>query len=359
MKKLLLVALVPVLAVLVACGGGSKKHKQPPQQKSEMTFEYIGLKDHIVVQLKAYDDEETLYAATNKGLHVLIDDEWELLTPADWNVNAIELIDQQHILASVSFPQTEKLMESLDAGETWTEVESNFGGEWPEQIRYMVYEHDDHVLYAAGKAVLAKSEDYGREWTIVYGDWWMEASGLSAIGLHSSGDIWIGGQGGIESPTFQQIKVDGEAVDHSAPIAELLPPPSVIRSIHFFPEEGKSTHSDRVLATGEGGIVHSLDYGETWLPVLLNDHSRFYFDLVIDPDNSSTLYTAGWDKNWESPQELRLEISDDAGKTWTAHRHNDDQLLGGVWSMKLRMEGEKKLLYLGLCEGGVFKVKLP
>lgn len=357
MNKLFLMVMVPIFSALIACGGGKKGggNSQP-----KLTFEDTGLESHIVVQLKAYDDEEPLYAATDKGVHALIDNEWQLLTPEEWSVNAIEFLDANHILASVSLESGEALMESLDGGETWEEVANNFGGEDQEKIQNLYFDKDTKVLYAIGRNVLAQSEDEGREWTILEGEWHGFASGLSAVARHSdTGDLWIGGQGAIENPVLRQVKVDQETEDHSASIAELLEAPSVIKSIRFFPEENSAEHGERVLASGEGGIVHSPDYGKTWLPLFVNETSRFYFDVIIDPDNSNILYTAGWSKNWETPQELRLEISPDSGKTWKAYRHNDPELLGGVWSMTLRIEDEKKVLYLGLCKGGVYKVVLP
>lgn len=341
-----------ICAALGACGGDN-----PGETAPQLHFQYSGLTDHIVSQITAYDNEGNLFAATDKGIYVLTDEnEWELQSPSDWRVNTIEILTPEHLLASVTIEGEHKFMESLNGGEDWDEVANNFGGEeagTQEQIRNLLFDEDSGLLYGVGLGVLAESGDFGREWTPVDGDWQSFASGLSALAIHpQTGDIWVGGQGAIENPVMRQVVAGGgEAIDHSQAVAELLEVPSVVKAIGFFEED-----EERILASGEGGIIQSTNNGETWQPLHVNHNSRFYFDVLIDPQDSDTLYTAGWDKNFDDPQELRVELSQDGGETWKVYKYKDSQLRGGVWSMILREEGNDKVLYLGLCNGGVFRV---
>jgi photosystem II stability/assembly factor-like uncharacterized protein len=353
MKTRNLLKMVLMCVTLGACGGDGS-----PDDSPDLKFEYFGLNDHMVSQITAYDKDAPLFVATDKGIYELTDErEWELRGSENWHVNTIEILSPEHILASVTVEGRHKLMESLNGGTDWDEVASNFGGddEVQEQIRNLLFDEDNDVLYGVGLGVLARSGDWGRDWTLVDGNWKTLASGLSALQLHPyTGDLWIGGQGAIENPVMRQIDASGgEPVDHSTAVAELLEVPSVVKSIRFFTND-----AERILASGEGGIIQSLDDGQTWQPLRVNQQSRFYFDVLIDPQDPDTLYTAGWDKNFDEPQELRVEVSRDGGKTWSIHKYPDPQLRGGVWSMMLRTEGNDKVLYLGLCNGGVFRVEV-
>lgn len=344
----------PLCTLLIACGGDNPGGDSPKPR-----FEYTGLTGHIVSQITAYADDEVLFAATNKGIYVAADGGWQLRSPNTWQVNSIEFLNPSHILASVTVDGEHKLMESLTTGEDWDEVASDFGidgsGANQEQIRKLMFDGDSDILYGVGLGVLAQSQDIGREWTLIDGGWQSFASGLSALQRHpQTQDLWIGGQGAIENPVLRQVVGEGEeTIDHSAATAELLEVPSVVKAIKFFVDD-----AERILVSGEGGIIQSRDYGQTWEALHVNHNARFYFDVVIDPEDSDTLYTAGWDKNFDDPQELRLEVSEDGGATWKVHKYHDPQLRGGVWSMHLRREGSQNALYLGLCNGGVFRVTI-
>jgi len=353
LRHILLITLI--CTILGACGGDNSGGTSP-----RLDFEYSGLNNHIVSQITAYSNDEKLFAATDKGIYVLTDEnEWLLRSPSTWHVNSVEVLYPSHLLASITLNGEHKLMESLNSGEDWSEVASDFGGDdsgtTQEQIRNLLFDGDTGMLYGVGLGVLARPEDFGREWTIMDGDWQSFASGLSALEQHpETGDFWIGGQGAIENPVMRQIDAaGGEAVDHSESMAELLEVPSVVKAVRFFEDD-----EERILVSGEGGIIQSLDYGQTWQGLHVNHNSRFYFDVVIDPEDSDTLYTAGWDKNFNDPQELRVELSQDGGESWKTYKYQDPQLRGGVWSMILRNEGDHKVLYLGLCNGGVFRVTI-
>jgi hypothetical protein len=130
----------------------------------------------------------------------------------------------------------------------------------------------------------------------------------------------------------------------------LLPNPSVAKGIRFV--------GGRVLVSGEGGIVQTADDGRSWT-VLLHDDYRFYFDVLADPLRSGRLVTASWAKNFDTPQPLLVDVSDDGGAHWRRIEHADRTLFGGVWSMASAIERGRTVCYLGLYRGGVMRLLLP
>lgn len=77
---------------------------------------------------------------------------------------------------------------------------------------------------------------------------------------------------------------------------------------------------------------------------------------MLDPADPATMYTAGWDKNFDTPQPLILHRSRDSRRTWTQHEHTDATLFGGPWSLYATVENGGTVLYAGLLRGGVFRI---
>lgn len=135
----------------------------------------------------------------------------------------------------------------------------------------------------------------------------------------------------------------------------LLPNPSVITNIKKL-----STGDGHFLATGEGGFIKTEDNGVTWKSMSGNKNYRFYFDVLIHPDNPDFWVTAGWDKKFETHQPLIVEASLDAGQTWQrAEWSGADQqgVFGGVWSMKWA-DANNNIIHMGTYKGGLFTVKV-
>ena len=142
------------------------------------------------------------------------------------------------------------------------------------------------------------------------------------------------------------------STDLSDAILELLKRPSTVEGVVFYPNAETT-----VFVSGEGGVLRSSDYGTSWSPILTNDSSRFYFDVLVD-DETGMIYTGGWDKDFVNPQQLILEVSDDSGDTWRSFKHTDTDIRGGIWSLLLARFGNEKRLFVGLQGGGVYEVEL-
>lgn len=352
MKKSICLA---VLAISVVACSGSDSLPEFPQPPS--AFVYRGLDGSTIVDLE--QTESTVVAATENGIYKYAGNEdWTLVSPQDWNVLAIVALYPSHLLASVQSGNGEyRLAESLNSGDVWSIVENDFGGVaggQAEPILQLAFDDTRGELFATGYDVLARSDDFGRSWSVRDGDWQRIATGMSALAFsRQHGDIWFGGQDAIENANLRRSDRDtGESTDLSGAIQELLVRPSTVKSVVFYPNAETT-----VYVSGEGGVLRSNDYGTSWLPILTNDMSRFYFDLLVD-DETGMIYTGGWDKNYVDPQRLVLEVSDDSGDTWRTFEHANTGIRGGIWSLLLARFNNEKRLFVGLQGGGVYEVEL-
>jgi hypothetical protein len=339
------VILVVSSILLIACNGSVDVGTPAPAPDPTPQFSPAGLDEHIIHRL--ISDQERLFAGTDQGLYLLQQDQqWQRLTDQEWEILDLAVISDAQLLVSYVFRGGYYLAESIDSGQSWQIVEHNFGGGTQDPVRRMQYHQGK--LYAVGYNVLAVSGDSGRNWQILAGSWNAFATGMSALSVNSNGiDIWYGGQGAIENPLLMHFSTDDMAYEEFPGIDQLLPVPSTVKSIVFDPDL-----QHILFVSGEGGIIKTSDNGETWQALNTNDNSRFYFDLILDPADKDILYTAGWNKNFDQPQPLILEVSKDGGQHWQSFEHPDNDLFGGVYSMTMHQQE----LYLGLYKGGVMRV---
>ncbi len=348
-----------LLFSLVACGGGSSSGPiLGPQPDPGPLFLNRGLNGTTVVALAETDGR--LFGGTDQGVYRYEeDDRWTRTTPETWSVRSLEGLRANQLIASITVDLDQHLLvESRDGGTSWTILEHNFGGpagQGPrEPAQRLRFDPDSGALFATGYGVLAQSLDSGRNWTILNGAWGIVGTGLGALSFTQGlKDFWYGGQGALEDPVLLRYSPESnETVDLSAAVEDLLPRPSTIENVVFYP-----TSEDTVFALGEGGVIRSMDYGSSWEASLVNYTSRFYFDLIIDEQTGVT-YTGGWSKNFTDPQRLVLEVSTDSGLTWETHQDTDAELRGGIWSMRLLTLDNRRRLFLGLQGGGVYEVNL-
>ncbi|MEO1018719.1 MAG: hypothetical protein AAFY56_13665 [Pseudomonadota bacterium] len=342
------------------CSSGDSSPGDPivvPPPINDPVFVYRGLEGQTVVALAQTDT--SVLAGTTRGIYRYDGGtDWTLTTPADWSVTALEALNPTRLLAAVDVSGTERhIVESLDAGNTWNVVQNDFGGSLlqpREPVFRMAFDESSGELLATGYGALARSADFGRTWTVLNGQWGVVSTGLSALSKADlRGDIWYGGQGALEDPVLIRYSPNsGQSVNLSAAIETILPRPSTVESIRFYP-----TAEDIVFVVGEGGIAVSSDYGANWRASLTNTRARFYFDLIID-EPTGAVYSAGWDKNFTDPQPLILDISLNGGQSWQSYQHDDSSILGGVWSMRLVDLNDRRRLFLGLQGGGVYEVDL-
>ena len=351
-----LLVLTFVSLLLIGCNSGSNDKDGLIPEPVAPKFIEFGLERHKVEKLLKVNDQ--LIALTDQGLY-RYDTQWHALTDNTYHLLDMAIISDTHWIASVKQAERAFFIESGDAGASWQLFDDDFGGEdsgtdgsMNEVARTLVYDPKKEKLYATGTNVLASSSDFARSWTVEEGLWGSMGSGLGSILLHQEKqDVWYGGQNAIENPILEQFNTETYSLTmHGQAIGDHLPSPSVIYQILVDPK-----NSERIIASGEGGIVHTINYGDTWQPLLNEQNYRFHFSPVFDPKDHNRLFTAGWSKGADI-QPLILEVSQDNGQSWQAYTYEKDGLEGGVRSLLAVEESSKTVLYIGLYKNGVVKV---
>jgi hypothetical protein len=337
---------------LAACGGSGGNPQGDPLPVPAPTPRFLadGLEGRVVNRLRP--GAAGLVAATDNSAYRRAATGWIALGLAGHEVKDVAALAPAHLLASVRTPPTgmASLMESTDGGLTWRAVVHTFGGPGsPEPIHALYYDAPANRLIATGADALAVSRDQGRNWELLAGQWQGFATGRDALGVDPySGDVWFGGQDAIEGFVLDRVRASGGRDGWRG----LLPTPSVAKGVRFWMGE-----PGRVLVAGEGGIVQTRDNGGTW-STLLESPYRFHFDVVQDPHRPRRLVTAGWDKEFDQPQRLVVQVSEDEGATWRSIEHPDRTLYGGAWSMAAQVEQDRSVYYFGLYKGGVMRLEL-
>lgn len=345
MKYLILTALI---FTLYAC---SKKDELIPDNPHNVSvsFESMGLEGKVVHDLIA--TESVLIAATDQGIYKSnFNSNWTPLGLQNRNVVAVSIIDANTIICSVT--DEHQLLKSDDFGQSWSVVQSNFGGGTPERIYVLRYNPETNELLATGRGVIASSFDTGHTWIIRYGFWNAIASGLFSLEINpSNNQAWAGGQNAIESQVIIQLDSNRQTINQWT---EILPSPSTVERFAF-----NCFHHNRIILGCEGGILLTNDNGLSWQSIYSDSSgtARFYYGLVYDNLNSDRIIAASWDKDYVNPQPLLLHISNDNGQTWSEISADIPLIYGGTRDMLQRQENGKTVLYLGLWKGGVYKVK--
>ncbi len=285
-------SLTLLMSLVSACGGGSTPViEPPPPPPPQATFIHEGLEKLTVRRIRQHGDR--LFAGTDAGLFSkpIGQDSWQTLGLDDSNIRDIGIIDNEHWLVAVSDTGTvpnvnPRLLETVNGGSNWLEVDNDFGGPAPEGMHALHYDSDNQRLYATGADALAVSDDVGRSWRLIDGIWDDLSPPLEALGLNDPRDqVWVGGQNAIGEMVLRRFDLE---TGESTSFVRILPSPATIKGVTFDPGD-----PDRILASGEGGILQSLDNGDSWTNLLGDVDSRFYFQAVLDPEDSQVIYTAG------------------------------------------------------------------
>jgi photosystem II stability/assembly factor-like uncharacterized protein len=284
-----------------------------PANPNRIKWKALGLDGKTVNQMQLPNNK--LYIATNSGLYKYkvgaAAGSFELIGFSAKNVQAIEVIDDGHLIASLydkSGINPPALYITDDEGDTW-EPAPQFGGNAPEPVfDFAIRPDDPDVWYATGLGVVAKSVDAGQTWTPVWGAWGLIATGISVVTVNPRGnkEIWAGGQGAIENGFL--LRSENETVWDLWD--DLADNPSTVKEITFG-EKGP----DHLLVGFEGALVETEDGGTNWNTLIDSDQHKFFFGICTSKTDSDVFYAGGWLKT-PDPQPLKLHITTDGGETF-------------------------------------------
>lgn len=327
-------------AGLAGCGGGSGDDAGGPTPPAwQVRIE--GLEGRKVVRLR--DSAVGLLAVTDAGLFVRRNDNWQALGLAGRDLVDALSLDARRLLAS---SRLDGLFASDDGGLTWSALASNFGGRLGQETAWALLAKGSR-LFATHASGIAVSNDGGRTWALLVGNWGGASTGMPALAISEQDEVWFGGQNAVE-----ELVLSRWSTTWLMEWSRLMPSPSVVTSVRLV-----AGQPQRVLVSGEGGILQSVDGGQNWTRLLVSPDWDFYFDVLADPLRPRRWISAIYKKTSE-PQRLRIVLSDDDGANWRRIEDPDDRRFGGVLSMHLAVEAGVSVCRLGLSQGGVARVVL-
>lgn len=282
-----------------------------------------------------------LLAVTDDGLFVRSAPGWRLLGLAGRDLVDVAATPGGRLVASGRF---DGMFASDDRGARWQPLISNFGGATGLETAWALLADRGRLLATHGHG-FAESLDEGRSWALRVGTWGSASTGMPALTVGASGEVWFGGQNAIE-----QLVLGRWSDTALREWGRLMPSPSVVTSVRLVAAEPQ-----RALVCGEGGIIQTRDAGRTWVPAFVNAQHRFFHDVLQDPSRPGRWVSAGYSKT-SAPPPLRLAISDDDGASWRESAHPDEGIFGGALSMHLALEGGRSVFRFGLSGGGVARV---
>jgi photosystem II stability/assembly factor-like uncharacterized protein len=259
--------------------------------------------------------------------------EWIALGPASRAIEAVLVLSPDTVLTAVALTDagsdTVALFRTTDGGQTWQPYQNGFGGE-TEAKRVLAMTEltgaSSALLATGGSAVVAKSDDAGSNWRVVWGGWQLGAVGTHFIVLDSGrlGSVWAGGEGGYFQPfllhsedfgeTWHEIRINltGDNAHYSLAVDPL--------------------NSDVVFTGMEGRVMKSVDGGQTWESVLQPNDYPYFYGLGFSRANHGRVYAAGAKQGLATDlRELRLYVTNDAGASWQSSAA--DSVRGGVRSL--------------------------
>jgi len=306
-----------VLALPLACSDPAS----PASTAFPGTWRSLGLHDRDVKTLVIAGTQ--LYAGTDNGIYRASLEsaapEWIAIGLESRAIDALLILSHDTIHAAVAITgtgaDTLALLRTIDAGASWQAYQNGFGG-GTESKRVLALGklpgESTSLLATGGAAVVAKSDDGGLSWRVVWGGWQLGAVGthFAVVDSLRPGVVWVGGEGGRFQPfllhsedfgeTWREIRVSACCSDNA----------------HY--SLAVDPMDPQVVFTGmEGSVLKSVDGGHTWQAVLQPEDYPYFFGLSTSRVTRMRVYAAGSKQGLAADlRDLRLYASDDAGRLW-------------------------------------------
>lgn len=146
----------------------------------------------------------------------------------------------------------------------------------------------------------------------------------------ASGGLWMSKNGG----TSWECIFNNEAVSSIGSIALDPQNPDIIWA-------GTGEGNPRNSNTGGAGIYRSIDGGRSWKLMGL-EKTRHIHRIIIDPNNSSTLYVAAIGNPWADSEDRGVYKTSDGGKTWQKVLYRNERT--GAAEMVMDPQNPQKLI---------------
>ena len=327
-----------------------------PSPSPNIKFRQIGLDNLKVYELTLYGSD-SLFAATNDGIYVkdiTSDHPFVQIGLDGRNVLDLVVFTEVHIIATSGnrgfTSDTPGIHETLNGGTSWEKYD--FGDGDNEESAHSLSMHPSiaGTVYGTGSTVVAKSENYGKTWEVVWGNWGGFASGTSVAEINPfhQTDLWYGGQGGIENGYLGFLRNEQPAKQWD----DLVDNPTVAVELAF------ANHGNHIFAGFEGALMKTSNNGDTWKQVI-DGHTnglRFFYGIQTSNSRQGHVYAGGWLKGVDE-QELIIYVSRDSGDSWEPKNFADEKS-GGIYSMKVISQGGRDKVFVGLDGGGVYEMEV-
>ncbi len=173
-------------------------------------WEYMGLGEYSPGVIKHY--QGVIYVGTDNGIYTKdvssVDTNWVPIGPPEKQISTFLVRDPQIIIASIvmSVGDEAAILLTNDGGATWEPYQNGYGGTQtlaPTALEASPVDPD--VLYAGGqRLVIARSGDFGLNWTPVYAGWGFLGGPVDFIHIDTTDPdiIWAGGITALSSSFF-------------------------------------------------------------------------------------------------------------------------------------------------------------
>ncbi len=313
------------------------------------------LQDTETFELIFIDDN--LYTATNDGVYRIsrenFDYGWERVGLQNHFVSSIVELPDGKILAGIrntADVEAPPLFRSDQQRNDFDPYPQDYAEDYDDYtIVYMMTQdpHRPDTIYARGSYHVARSEDAGESWELIFGDW--DSMGYQAdimeVHPYETETIWVGGETAAFMPYVGYSDDLGESWQEEGSDFD-VDGDNAAYSLAFHPDD-----PDQLLLGMEGLIKYSDDHGYNWETVFENDLYHYIHDMAtVDGEPSETVYASGTENGAQGGGLFFLKTTD-FGESWEKTSADNDIDGLSINELHVRDEGGSATIYFATSQG--------